>query len=84
MIIFSKKSNILEDITTKWDICVNKIISYIKYDLKDDMDVKGENIKRWPLFIMLSAAIVCFGFSTSFQFIVKNYTLFYVDLIMLE
>ena len=65
--IFSKKSNILEDITTKWDICVNKIISYIKYDLKDDMDVKGENIKRWPLFIMLSAAIVCFGFSTSFH-----------------
>ena len=65
MNIFSKKSNILEDITTKWDICVNKIISYIKYDLKDDMDVKGENIKRWPLFIMLSAAIVCFSFSTT-------------------
>ena len=65
--IFSKESNILEDITTKWDLCVNKILSYIKYDLKGDMNVKGENIKRWPLFIMLSAAIVCFGFSTTFH-----------------
>lgn len=63
--IFSKESNILVDITTKWDICVNKIISYIKYDLKDD--IKGENVGRWPLFIMLSAAIICFGFSTSFH-----------------
>ena len=61
--IFSKESNILDDITTKWDICVNKIISYIKYDFRDD--IKGENIGRWPLFIMLSAAIICFGCSTS-------------------
>jgi hypothetical protein len=63
--IFSKDSNILDDITTKWEICVNKIISYIKYDLTDD--IKGENIGKWPLFIMLSAAIVCFGFSTTFH-----------------
>ena len=63
--IFSNDSNILDDITTKWEICVDKIISYIKYDFKDD--IKGENIGRWPLFIMLSAAIVCFGFSTSFH-----------------
>ena len=28
---------------------------------------KGENIGKWPLYIMLSAAIVCFGFSTSFH-----------------
>ena len=63
--IFSKDSNILEDITIKWEKCVNKIISYIKYDLRDD--IKGENIGKWPLYIMLSAAIVCFGFSTSFH-----------------
>ena len=63
--IFSKDSNILEDITIKWEKCVNKIISYIKYDLKED--IKGENIGKWPLYIMLSAAIVCFGFSTSFH-----------------
>ena len=63
--IFSKDSNILDDITTNWEICVDKIISYIKYDFKDD--IKGENIGRWPLFLMLSAAIVCFGFSTSFH-----------------
>ena len=64
--IFSKDSNILEHITTKWEICVNKIISYIKYNNLID-ELKGENIGRWPLFIMLSAAIVCFGFSTSFH-----------------
>ena len=63
--IFSKDSNILDDITTKWEICVDKIISYIKYNFKDD--IKGENIGRWPLFLMLSSAIVCFGFSTSFH-----------------
>ena len=63
--IFSKDSNILEDITIKWEKCVNKIISYIKYDLRED--IKGENIGKWPLYIMLSAAIVCFGFSTSFH-----------------
>ena len=65
--IFSSDSNILDDITTKWEICVNKIISYIKYDMDDIIKIKGENIGRWPLFIMLSAAIVCFGFSTSFH-----------------
>ena len=63
--IFSKDSNILDDITTKWEICANKIISYIKYNLEEE--IKGEDIGRWPLFIMLSAAIVCFGFSTSFH-----------------
>ena len=62
---FTKESKILDDITTKWEKCVDKIISFIKYDLIDD--TMGENIGRWPLFIMLCAAIVCFGFSTSFH-----------------
>ena len=35
---FSKDSNVLEDITTKWDLCVNRIVSYIKYDLKDGLN----------------------------------------------
>ena len=61
---FSSESNVLDDITTKWDICVNKIISYIKYN---NIIIKGEYIGRWPLFIMLTSAIVCFGFSTSFH-----------------
>ena len=63
---FSKDSNIFEHITNKWEICVNKITLYIKYNNLIE-DIKGENIGRWPLFIMLSAAIVCFGFSTSFH-----------------
>ena len=62
---FSEESKILDDITTKWDKCVDKIISFIKYDIIDD--IKGENIGRWPLFIMLCAAIVCFGFSAFFH-----------------
>ncbi len=44
---------------------MDKIISFIKYDIIDD--IKGENIGRWPLFIMLFAAIVCFGFSSIFH-----------------
>ena len=63
---FSEDSNIFEHITNKWEICVNKITSYIKYNNLIE-DIKGENIGKWPLFIMLSAAIVCFGFSTSFH-----------------
>ena len=62
---FTEESKILDDITTKWDKCVDKIISFIKYDIMDD--IKGENIGRWPLFIMLCAAIVCFGFSAFFH-----------------
>ena len=63
--IFSKESDIFDDITKKWEICVNKIISYIKYDSLNE--IKGENIGKWPLFIMLSASIVCFGFSAIFH-----------------
>ena len=62
---FTEESKILDDITTKWEKCVDKIISFIKYDIMDD--IKGENIGRWPLFIMLCAAIVCFGFSAFFH-----------------
>lgn len=64
--IFSKDSDIIDLITNKWEICVNKIMSYIKYNNLIE-EIKGEKIGRWPLFIMLSAAIVCFGFSTSFH-----------------
>jgi len=52
-------------LTRKWEKCSNKITDYInEYTLND---IKGENVSRWPLFVMLSAAIVCFGFSTSFH-----------------
>ena len=63
--IISKDSNKMELLTRKWEKCSNKITDYInEYTLND---IKGENVSRWPLFIMLSAAIVCFGFSTSFH-----------------
>ena len=61
----SNNSNILEIILKNWEICSNKITNYInKYIINE---IKGEDIGRWPLFIMLSSAIVCFGFSTSFH-----------------
>ena len=63
--LFSKESFILEDITTKWDNCINTIFDFIKYGINQTF--KEQNLERWPLFIMLSAAIVCFGFSTSFH-----------------
>ena len=63
--IISKDSNKMELLTRKWEKCSNKITDYInEYTLND---IKGENVSRWPLFVMLSAAIVCFGFSTSFH-----------------
>ena len=66
--IFGKKqnSNILNDITIRWDICQNKLFNLIKND-NDVIDEKKEKIPRWPLFIMLSAAIVCLGCSTTFH-----------------
>jgi adiponectin receptor len=60
-----KNSKIYDILTIKWESCVNKIYNYINHD--DNLIIKGENIKRWPLFIMLSAAIVCFGCSSSFH-----------------
>ena len=61
----SNNSENLENMIKKWEICNNKITKYInKYVIHD---IKGEDIGRWPLFLMLTAAIICFGFSTSFH-----------------
>jgi len=61
----SNDSNILNMIIQKWEVCSNKITNFInKYIVNE---VKGENISRWPLFVMLCAAIICFGCSTSFH-----------------
>ena len=61
----SNNSEILEIIIKKWEICYNKITNYInKYIINN---IKGENIGRWPLYIMLISAFICFGFSTSFH-----------------
>ena len=48
----------------KWEKWVNKTYSYIQIE---NNKKNSQNVKRWPLFIMLSASIVCFGFSTSFH-----------------
>ena len=65
LVEISNDSNILNMIIQKWEVCSNKITNFInKYIVNE---VKGENISRWPLFVMLCAAIICFGCSTSFH-----------------
>jgi adiponectin receptor len=61
----NNNSNILEIIVKNWEICSNKITNYINKFIIND--IKGEDIGRWPLFIMLTSAIGCFAFSTSFH-----------------
>jgi len=74
---FSKNSKILEIITTKWKICINRIISFLKYDITNDIEIKGENVGKWPLYIMLISSIVCFGFSSCFHwFLIYSKNLF--------
>ena len=58
-------SNIIDIIIKKWERCSNKIKRYInKYVINE---IKGEDIGRWPLFVMLCSAVICFGFSTCFH-----------------
>ena len=65
LVEISNDSNILNMVIQKWEVCSNKITNFInKYIVNE---VKGENISRWPLFVMLCAAIICFGCSTSFH-----------------
>ena len=64
--IKTSNSNVYDDLTIKWDICINKINSYINED-NNTIENDKEKIVKWPLFIMLSAAIVCLGCSTAFH-----------------
>ena len=65
LVEISNDSNILNMMIQKWEVCSNKITNFInKYIVNE---VKGEDISRWPLFVMLCAAIICFGCSTSFH-----------------
>ena len=65
--ILPKTSNLLNNITIKWENILKNITSYFKYDIVNDIRLEGENIGKWPLFIMLSSSIVCFGFSSIFH-----------------
>ena len=66
--IFIKKnnSNVYDDLTIKWDICLNKINDLINED-NNSIENNKEKIGRWPLFLMLVAAIICLGCSASFH-----------------
>lgn len=63
-----KQNKIKDDLNIEWQICENKLFNYIQSDNNEIyVSELQEDIKRWPLFIMLSAAIVCLGCSTIFH-----------------
>lgn len=73
------ETKIKNDMLLNWNICENKIINYFKEENKNEKEnekietfiikdiLDKEKIGRWPLFIMLSASIICLGFSTIFH-----------------
>jgi adiponectin receptor len=65
-----KESKVIDDITLHWEICRNKVLDILNNDDIENEILNNENdikLRRWPLFIMLFAAIVCLGFSASFH-----------------
>jgi adiponectin receptor len=67
-----KKTNskILDNITLKWEIINNKIMDILHNKKTDNESISNNNnkkLRRWPLFIMLFAAIFCLGCSTIFH-----------------
>ena len=64
----NSNSKIFDDITLKWEICNNKILDILKGQSNEEIiNNYDNNLKRWPLFIMLVAAIICLGCSTTFH-----------------
>ena len=73
----SKKSeqNLFSKISIAWNKVQKQLNTVIygdglKFDESKDIDVEKENqtpLRRWPIFIMLSSAIVCLSFSTIFH-----------------
>ena len=65
------ESKVIDDITLKWEICRNKVLDIINREEDSENQILNDendnNLRRWPLFIMLFAAIVCLGFSASFH-----------------
>lgn len=61
----SNNSKIPEILSREWQICSNELKNYKNKYLINN--IKGEDIGRWPLFIMLFSAMICFFFSTSFH-----------------
>lgn len=52
----------------RWDMYKDKLMNYINDDNSLEIkDYKREEIRRWPLFIMLFSAILCLGCSTTFH-----------------
>ena len=61
----SNNSKIPDKLSREWQICSNELKNYMNKYLINN--IKGEDIGRWPLFIMLFSAMICFFFSTSFH-----------------
>ncbi len=64
---FSNKINnnnieIINNLKLNYNICKNNILEYL-----NTYKTENKHLPRWPLFIMLSAAIICLGFSFIFH-----------------
>ena len=72
-ISLEKSKHFLNNLTTRWGIVQNKILDVMRgssAQLDGGKTISKTNfteIRRWPLFIMLSSAIVCLGCSTLFH-----------------
>ena len=64
---FSNKINtnnieIINNLKLNYNICKNNILEYL-----NTYKTENKHLPRWPLFIMLSAGIICLGFSFTFH-----------------
>ena len=61
-------NNVKTNINLGWDICKNKLLDILRGDIKDkdnQLLIDEENPRhQWPLYIMLTAAIILLGFSS--------------------
>lgn len=59
----------LDSISYKWNDITSELYNIIEmHQLSlEPEEVNHPKVKRWPLFIMLSSAIICLGFSASFH-----------------
>ena len=59
---FSNKINNNNNLKLNYNICKNNILEYL-----NTYKTENKHLPRWPLFIMLSAGIICLGFSFTFH-----------------
>ena len=60
--ISTNNIEIINNLKLNYNICKNNILEYL-----NTYKTENKHLPRWPLFIMLSAGIICLGFSFTFH-----------------